>query len=115
MSCENIAKNSEERYIKDLKKAVLLKIMAAASPSPDIMTEADRKLSKLYQEMSDYSGKAAKTIIRETEEKFSEEWQRETEGLLKKSKSLYEYRQNKYREVKLLLKYMDKERQEERS
>lgn len=112
MSCENIGKKNEERYIVDLKRAMLLKFEAATAPSPDIMTETDRKLSKLYQDMSDYSGKAAKTIIKEVREKFSEEWQRETESLFNQSKSLYEYRQNKYREVQILLKCMDKERWE---
>lgn len=113
MSCENVAKNNkEEQYIKDFKKVILLKFKAAVSPSPDIMTETDRKLAKLYQEMSDYSGKAAKTIIKEAEKKFSEEWQRETESLFKKSKSLYEYRKNKYREIQMMLRYMDKEKLE---
>lgn len=109
MSCEKTEKNNTERYIRDLKKAVLLKFKSATSPSPDIMTEADKESAELYRRMSDYSGKTVKAIIKEVNEKFSEEWINQTEDKFRKSESLYAYRQKKYREVMTMLHCMDKE------
>lgn len=107
MSCEKTEKNNKERYARDLKKAILLKFKAVTSPSPDIMVEAEKETMKLYQNMSDYSGKTVKTIIKEVDEKFSEEWGKETENEFKKE-SMHMYRQRKYREVKTMLYYMAK-------
>lgn len=39
MSCENTERNNKEWYIKDFRKAILLKFKSATSPSPDIKTE----------------------------------------------------------------------------
>ena len=108
MSCENTEKNNEERYISDFRKAMLLKFKSATSPSPDIMTEADKESAELYRQMSDYSGKTIKTIIKEVNEKFSEEWEEQTKNKFGKSESMHTYRQNKYREVQTMLRYMDK-------
>ena len=108
MSRENTEKNNEERYIRDFRKAKLLKFKSATSPSPDIMTEADKESAELYRKMSDYSGKSVKTIIKEVNEKFSEEWEEQTKNKFGKSESMHTYRQNKYREVQTMLRYMDK-------
>lgn len=58
--------------------------------------------------MSDYTGKTVKTIIKEVDEKFGEEWEKETKDKFRKSESLYAYRQKKYREVQTMLNCMDK-------
>lgn len=108
MSCENTERNNKEWYIKDFRKAILLKFKSATSPSPDIKTETDKESARLYRKMSDYTGKTVKTIIKEVDEKFGEEWEKETKDKFRKSESLYAYRQKKYREVQTMLNCMDK-------
>lgn len=106
MRCERAEKSNEERYAKDFKKAVLLKLKAAASPSPDIMTEANRELAELCRQMADYSGKTSETIECAVNKRFSEIWEAYTEEIAKERKSRCIEDKKAYSWIQLILRYI---------
>lgn len=103
MSCEHYTEDHRKRYREDFRRAILLKFKSATSQHPDIMTEADRESSALYQHMSDYSGKTVKTIKKEVNERFSKEWDERVENTLKQPTD----RQKKCREIQRIIQSVD--------
>ena len=65
-----------EKYKDELREAVKLKLKSHSAPTPEIMSETDKELKTLIQEISESYSKPYKTVQNEVYDIFSQEWER---------------------------------------
>lgn len=65
-----------EKYRDELREAARLKLKSHAAPTPEIMTETDKELRAVIQDIAKHYDKPYKTVQGEVYEIFSQEWER---------------------------------------
>lgn len=65
-----------EKYTDELREAAKLKLKSHAASTPEIMTETDKELREILQDISERYDKPYKSVQSEVYDIFSQEWER---------------------------------------
>lgn len=65
-----------EKYRDELREAARIKLKSHAASTPEIMTETDKELREILQDISERYDKPYKSVQSEVYDIFSQEWER---------------------------------------